>query len=100
QLFGLFSAIGVALSWLLQVLWLPASLALFRWRELPSEYEAAGKPGTHLMPPVEPPLPSAWHRVAEGVIRWRGWILAARGVGAVIGLFGLTRIKISIDVME
>ena len=100
RLFGFFSAVGVALSWLLQVLWLPASLAIFRWRDVPSAYEMTGKPDTHLVPPVEPPLRPAWHRVADGVIHWRGVILAACGLIAAVGLVGLTRTKISIDVME
>ena len=96
QLFGLFSAIGVALSWLLLVVWLPAALTVW---SVPDD-------GPVLLEEVEKetgeaPLPTLWQRFGEVVVvRRHAWMAAGCLMVLAACTPGLARLKVSIDIMQ
>ena len=96
QQFGFFSAVGIGLSWLLLVLWLPAALAGIAVRgvrgTLPAD-EAADEAG-------DAPLPVFWVRFGEFVVRRAGLISGACLLLMVASIPGVLRLKISMSLLE
>ena len=95
QQFGLFSAIGVALSWLLLVFWLPAALAVWPTRNASPAHVETREEDTG-----EAPLPMVWQRIGDVVIRRSGWMVLGCSILLVACTPGLARLKISIDVLR
>jgi predicted RND superfamily exporter protein len=93
RLFGLFSAIGVAISLVLQLVLLPALLIL--WPARPQGRSAALGDGDALEP-----LSPAWERLAGFVIRRQAWLACAGVLLLAMGAVGLARIQTSIQVMR
>ena len=93
--FGIYSAIGVALSWVVLVLWLPSALAA--WRPYRSEQlevtETESETG-------EAPLPRFW--------QWLGSVISLKPAGFAIvclaiwlgSMPGLWNVKVSIDFLK
>lgn len=93
--FGIYSAIGVALSWVILVIWLPSALAA--WRPYHADQLEATEPESET---GEAPLPPFW--------QWLGSVISLKPVGfAVVCLAiwlgtmpGLWNVKVSIDFLK
>lgn len=93
--FGIYSAIGVALSWLVLVLWLPSALAA--WRPYHADQFEPTEPESET---GEAPLPPFW--------QWLGSVISLKPVGfAVVCLAiwlgsmpGLWNVIVSIDFLK
>lgn len=95
RLFGLFSALGVAISLLLQLVLLPALLILF-----PARVPAGAKTNANDHEETVEPLSPAWERLASFVIRRQAWFGVAGVLLLACGAVGLSRIQTSIQVMR
>jgi len=95
RLFGVFSAIGVAISLLLQLVLLPSLLILFP-AKVPLNSSKFHEPHDDSLEPLSP----AWERLAGFVIRRQAWFSAAGVLALAFGAVGLTRIQTSIQVMR
>jgi predicted RND superfamily exporter protein len=100
QLFGLFSAVGVVLSWLLLIVWLPAALAVFGAKASRPDPVDAVPSSVGLIDTGEAPLPRVCKRLGEAVIRRHGWMVAVGLAVVTLCLCGLPRVNITIDVMR
>jgi hypothetical protein len=89
RLFGLFSAIGVAVALMLQVGLLPALLTL--WPARPGEADAGA---------VAQELSPAWQRLIRLVLARHAWVAAACLAVLAAGVAGLARVETSIQVMR
>lgn len=92
--FGIYSAIGVALSWVMLVAWLPAALTVWKPRDV-KVHKHESTEGTG-----EAPLPAFWMRLGD-VVTSRPNLFAGLclllGVACAPGLF---RLPITIDLMQ
>lgn len=97
QQFGLFSAIGIGLSWLLLIFWLPAALSLWSTDdtteltpESPATATATG----------EAPLSRFWQYIADNVLGYHRWM----AIGCFLLLLacapGLFWFSVSIDMLH
>lgn len=91
RLFGLFSALGIALGLALQFVLLPALLVLWpAGRGVATDFQSA----------EVPPLPPLLERWARRVIRNQAAISSLLLVALAIGAWGLTRMETSIQIMR
>ncbi|HEY3963235.1 MAG TPA: MMPL family transporter [Planctomycetaceae bacterium] len=103
--FGLFSAVGVVLSWLLLMLWLPAALSTW-----PATVVAAEVPCPLPTSPAasetmssetgEAPLPAVFCRWGEAVVRIPFAATLVCFLVVVACIPGLSRIQLTIDLMR
>jgi predicted RND superfamily exporter protein len=93
RLFGLFSAIGVVLGLAMQLVLLPALLALW-----PAPAAPTSTAESHDDDPE--PLSPAWQRLADVVIGRHAWFTAACLVVLALGGWGLARVETSIQIMR
>jgi predicted RND superfamily exporter protein len=96
QQFGLFSAVGIGLSWLLLVFWLPAALsgAAVRGRS-GGESTTAGD-----VEAGDAPLPLFWVRFGEFIVRRAGWITVGCLLAMLVSIPGAMRLQISMSLLE
>lgn len=96
QQFGLFSAVGIGLSWLLLVFWLPAALsnAAVRGRS-GGESITAGD-----VEAGDAPLPLFWVRFGEFIVRRAGWITVGCLLAMLVSIPGAMRLQISMSLLE
>lgn len=97
RLFGLFSAIGVALALATQLVLLPALLALW---PAPVPAATAEIAAEHEEDEIAEPLSPAWQQLANLVISRHAWFATACLL--VLGLcgWGLSRVETSIQIMR
>jgi len=96
RMFGIFSAIGVVLSFLILVFFMPAALELFppKLTSGKADGEAAGSPGW------QPMEEGCWWRVGEWITRHNGLVTAAcLLVMAAVG-YGMTKVESSVQLMR
>jgi len=96
RMFGIFSAIGVVLSFLILVFFMPAALELFppKLTSGKADGEAAGSPGW------QPMEEGRWWRVGEWITRHNGLVTAAcLLVMAAVG-YGMTKVESSVQLMR
>jgi predicted RND superfamily exporter protein len=91
RLFGLFSAIGVAVALCLQVALLPALLAL--WPEAPTKAAAQDPAELEALSP-------AWQRLVQFVLQRNGLVATGCLVVLAVSVVGLLRVQTSIEVMR
>ncbi len=96
QQFGLFSAVGIGLSWLLLVFWLPAALsnAAVRGRS-GGESITAGD-----VEAGDAPLPLFWVRFGEFIVRRAGWITVGCLLAMLVSIPGAMRLQISMSLLK
>lgn len=101
RLFGVFSAIGVVLGLGIQVVLLPALLAVWPapvpvdQASMSESHEQAGDEDE-----VAEPLSPAWQRLADLVIRRNAWFSTACLIVLGLGAWGLSRVETSIQIMR
>lgn len=95
RLFGLFSAIGVAVTFALQVLLLPALLTVW-----PPSPVAVTTPSAAPSEDAIEQLSPGWQRLIHFVVERRAWCAGICLVALTAGLFGLLRVETSIQVMR
>ena len=94
RLFGIFSAIGVGIGLLLQVMLLPALLTLW-----PAGKEVAAMKDSAGDDEIEP-LSPRWQRLARVVIRRHAWLAVIFLAALALGCRGLARMETSIQIMR
>ncbi len=95
QRFGIFSAVGVALSWVLLVAWLPS--ALTAWKPRRPVVKAAR--GDH-DETGEAPLSASWLRLGDAVTRRPNLLTAACMLVLAFCAAGLPKVDVTIDLMK
>jgi len=95
--FGLFAAIGVALSWVLLVFWLPAALAVWSGQRTPLSRIATPQVEEET---CEAPLPTVWRRIGDLVVGRYVWVTVGCAILLGICTPGLARLRISIDILH
>jgi predicted RND superfamily exporter protein len=96
RLFGVFSAIGVAIGLALQVVLLPALLTLWPAGQQAVASAAAPAAGDDEIEPLSP----RWQRLASLVIGHQSWISVMCLAALILGGFGLSRMETSIQIMR
>jgi predicted RND superfamily exporter protein len=99
QQFGFFSALGIGLSWLLLVFWLPAALAGIAVGGVRGARSGAVGEVTE-SEAGDAPLPLFWVRFGEFVVRRSGWITAGCLLLMVASIPGALRLQISMSLLE
>ena len=96
RLFGLFSALGVAIAFAMQFILLPALLVAWPSKDQPASSPAADAEHAEGTLPLSP----FWHRLAGGVIRRQALIAPLLLLLLAGGAVGLTRMETSIQIMR
>lgn len=100
QQFGFFSAIGIGLSWLLLVFWLPAALAGIAVRGVRGALPGDGAGDEAGDEAGDAPLPMFWVRFGEFVVRRAGLITVACLLLMAASIPGVLRLQISMSLLE
>jgi len=95
RLFGLFSAIGVVLGLAMQLVLLPALLALW-----PAPVQENTEFSVENHDETAEPLSPAWQRLADLVIGRHAWFTTACLLVLGVGAWGLSRVETSIQIMR
>lgn len=95
RLFGIFSAIGVALALLLQLVLLPALLTIWPGRALRTPVLSDGDHAEGLEQ-----LSPAWQRLIQFVVQRHAWCAGLGLLVLAVGTWGLFRVETSIQVMR
>jgi predicted RND superfamily exporter protein len=95
QQFGLFSAIGIGLSWLMLIYWLPAALSLWYVDGNGQANNVSHSTGTG-----EAPLSKTWQLVANTVLGHHRWMAGLCFLVLLICSPGLLWFKVSIDLLR
>jgi predicted RND superfamily exporter protein len=95
QQFGLFSAIGVGLSWLLLIFWLPAALSLWS-----VDHTGGSSPQSVAEETGEAPLSRYWQSVADVVLKYHRWMIFSCFVLLLACAPGLLWFAVSIDLLH
>jgi predicted RND superfamily exporter protein len=95
QQFGLYSAIGIGLSWLLLMFWLPSSFSLWSVGSdvRPSSASEIGETG-------EAPLPRFWQYVGGVIVLHNHWMLSGCCVLFLVCAPGLLWFKVTVELIH
>ncbi len=91
QLFGLYSAIGVAISFVIVCTYMPAML---QWMPIRSfaDPKAAGA--------SDPVLSERWQSVGQWILRRWGWVLGTCLLLMAVGTYGVSQVETSVKLMR
>jgi predicted RND superfamily exporter protein len=95
QQFGWFSALGIGLSWVLVVMWLPAALAGMQPRE-----HIQGDAVVPVAVIEDAPLPQIWIWIGRQIVRFSVPVCLACAVTGVWALVGVPRLVITLNLLE
>lgn len=91
RMFGLYSAIGVLISFVVVCFYVPAMLHFFPLRSIVKEVNGGF---------VDPGLSPKWRRVGEFIIRRSGWVTAACLALMAVGSWGVSKTESSVKLMR
>lgn len=95
QQFGWFSAIGIALSWFLVVLWLPAALANMQHTSASHDDHTVSQAAIE-----DAPLPLFWVWAGKQLVRFSVPVCLACAITAVLAVIGVPRLQITLNLLE
>jgi predicted RND superfamily exporter protein len=93
RLFGLYSAIGVGIGFLVVILYMPSLLELFPVKNILARSEAEART-------FDPGLSPKWRTVGEFIIRRNVWVTAACLGLMAWGAYGVSQTKTSVKLMR
>jgi len=91
RMFGVYSAVGVVISFIVVCLYMPSLLHFFPLRNIAQPAERRF---------IDPGLSPRWRYVGEFIIRRSSWVMAACLVLMAVGAYGVSMTKTSVKLMR
>ena len=91
RMFGVYSAVGVVISFIVVCLYMPSLLHFFPLRNI-------AQPARRRF--IDPGLSPKWRYVGEFIIRRSGWVMAACLVLMAVGAYGVSMTRTSVKLMR